>query len=246
MLPRRFASFQQPLIFGIRRCYTYPAMSTVWNATTYDTERRRLIPCFDEFYGSVSELAVRFCPDSPRILDLGAGTGILSAAIAERLPTAQLHLLDASSDMLRQASKRLSGRPFQMSVQPLDLELPPGPFHGVVSALAIHHLNDADKRTLYSRILSALAPGGIFINAEQVSGSSPRLQSLFESVHLDRARTLGSSDAEIAGAIQRMRYDQCATAGDQIHWLDELGFEDADCFYRSFRFAVFGGWRPAP
>jgi tRNA (cmo5U34)-methyltransferase len=221
-------------------------MSTVWNAPTYDTERRRLIPCFDEFYGPVSELTARYCPDSPRILDLGAGTGILSAAILAHVPTAQLHLLDSSSDMLQQASRRLSGRQFQMSIQPLDADLPSGPFHAIVSALAIHHLNDADKRTLYSRILSALAPNGIFINAEQVSGSSPRLQSLFESVHLDRARALGSSDVEIAGAIQRMSYDQCATAGDQIHWLDELGFEDAECFYRSFRFAVFGGWRPAP
>ncbi len=88
--------------------------------------------------------------------------------------------------------------------------------------------------------------GGIFINAEQVSGSSRRLQNFFQSVHLDLARALGSSDAEIAGAIQRISYDECATADDQIQCLEKLGFEDADCFYRSFRFAVFGGWRPCP
>ncbi len=212
-------------------------MSNIWNASTYDTERRRLIHCFDEFYGTVGELVARYCPDSPRVLDLGAGTGILSAA--------GLHLLDASADMLEQAAKRLAGLQPRMLVQPLEADLPPGPFDAVVSALAIHHLDDAGKRGLYSRILSALAPGGIFLNAEQVSGGSPRLQNLFESVHIDRARALGSSDAEIAGAVQRMSYDQCATAGDQVHWLQELGFEDADCFFRSFRFAVFGGWKPA-
>lgn len=221
-------------------------MSTIWNASTYDTERRRLIHCFDEFYGTVGELVARFCPASPRILDLGAGTGILSAAIADRAPTAQLHLLDASSEMLQQAANRLSGRQSRMFIQPLDADLPPGPFDAIVSALAIHHLNDADKRGLFSRILSALAPGGIFLNAEQVSGSSPRLQSLFESVHLDRARALGSSEPEIAGAIQRMSYDQCATVADQVAWLTELGFDDAECFFRSFRFAVFGAWRPVP
>ncbi len=220
-------------------------MSNIWNASTYDTERRRLIHCFDEFYGTVGELVARYCPDSPRVLDLGAGTGILSAAVAERTPTARLHLLDASADMLEQAAKRLAGLQPRMLVQPLEADLPPGPFDAVVSALAIHHLDDAGKRGLYSRILSALAPGGIFLNAEQVSGGSPRLQNLFESVHIDRARALGSSDAEIAGAVQRMSYDQCATAGDQVHWLQELGFEDADCFFRSFRFAVFGGWKPA-
>src|SRR6187200_1215812 len=99
-------------------------MSTVWNASTYDTERRRLIPCFDEFYGTVSELIVRFCPEAPRILDLGAGTGILSAAIADRVPAARLHLLDASAEMLHEAARRLSGRQFEVSVQPLDADLP--------------------------------------------------------------------------------------------------------------------------
>ena len=221
-------------------------MSTIWNASTYDTERRRLIHCFDEFYGTVGELVSRFCPESPRILDLGAGTGILSAAIIDRAPTAHLHLLDASPDMLQQASNRLSGHQPQMFTQSLDADLPPGPFDAIVSALAIHHLNDADKRKLFSRILSALAPGGIFLNAEQVSGSSPRLQRLFESVHLDRARALGSSESEITGAIQRMTYDQCSTVADQVDWLTELGFDDAECFFRSFRFAVYGAWRPTP
>ena len=219
-------------------------MNTVWNASTYDIERRRLIPCFDEFYGTVSELIVRSSPDSPRILDLGAGTGILSAAIIDRVPTARLHLLDASSDMLQQASKRLSGRQFQLTVQRLDSELPAGPYEAIVSALAIHHLDDDAKRRLYSRIFTALTPGGVFINAEQISASSSRLQTLFEAIHLDRARALGSSEPEIAGAVHRMSYDQCSTADDQIRWLKEVGFEDVDCFYRSFRFAVFGGWRP--
>ena len=221
-------------------------MSTIWNAAIYDTERRRLIHCFDEFYGTVGELVARFCPESPRILDLGAGTGILSAAIVDRAPTACLHLLDASPEMLQQAANRLSGHQPQMFIQPLDADLPSGPFDAIVSALAIHHLNDAAKRGLFSRILSALAPGGIFLNAEQVSGSSPRLQSLFESVHLDRARVLGSSEAEIAGVVQRMSYDLCATAAEQVAWLTELGFDDAECFFRSFRFAVFGAWRPTP
>lgn len=220
-------------------------MSTIWNALTYDAERRRLIHCFDEFYGTVGELIARFCPDSPCILDLGAGTGILSAAIIDRAPTTQLRLLDASPEMLQQAANRLVEQQPQMFVQPLDADLPPGSFDAIVSALAIHHLNDTEKRALYSRIFSSLAPGGIFINAEQVSGRSARLQDLFEAVHLDRARALGSSEQEIAGAIQRMSYDQCATVTDQVAWLTEIGFEDAECFFRSFRFAVFGAWKPS-
>ena len=219
-------------------------MSTVWDAGTYDSERRRLVPCFDDFYGTAVELVARCCPSSPRILDLGAGTGILSSAIFDRVPAGRLVLLDASADMLQSAIARLGRWRPEVVIQPLTAELPCGPFDAVVSALAIHHLSDGDKRHLYARILDVLAPGGIFINAEQVIGNSARLQTLFERVHLDRARSLGSSDTEIAGAIERMSYDRCATVGDQLAWLNQAGYTDVECFFRSFRFAVFGGWRP--
>ena len=176
-------------------------MKSVWNASTYDSERRRLVPCFDDFYGTVAELVVRCCPQSPRILDLGAGTGLLTAAIVDRVPAAQIHLLDASAEMLARAETRLADRHPQVHVQSLSADLPGGPFDAVVSALAIHHLDDAGKRDLYARILKALAPGGLFINAEQVSGRSGRVQALLEDTHLDGARALGSSESEIARAV---------------------------------------------
>jgi tRNA (cmo5U34)-methyltransferase len=219
-------------------------MSTVWNAVTYDSERRRLVPCFDEFYGAAAELVARCHPSAPRILDLGAGTGILSGAIVDRVAPGRLTLLDASADMLQRAATRLARCHPEILVQPLTAELPSGPYEAVVSALAIHHLSDADKRALYARILNVLSPGGIFINAEQVAGKSSRLQKLFETTHLDAARRLGSSDAEIEGAKERMSHDKCATVADQIAWLEQAGYEDSECFFRSFRFAVFGGWRP--
>jgi tRNA (cmo5U34)-methyltransferase len=220
-------------------------MSKVWDATTYDSERRRLVPCFDEFYGCAAELVARSCPPNPRILDLGAGTGILSATIVDRIPAAGLTLLDASAEMLDRAASRLAAWQPEIIVQSLTKPLPPGPFDAVVSALAIHHLSDQEKQDLYARALAILAPGGLFINAEQVSGSSSRLQKLFEATHLDSARHLGSSEAEIHGAIKRMSFDRCSTVAEQIAWLVQVGYEDVECFYRSFRFAVFGGWRPA-
>src|SRR4051812_26375551 len=114
-------------------------MNTVWNAATYDSERRRLVPCFDDFYGSAAEVVTRCCPSSPRILDLGAGTGILSSAIADRIQAGRMVLLDASADMLQRATARLARWQPEIVVQPLTAQLPSGPFDAVVSALAIHH-----------------------------------------------------------------------------------------------------------
>src|SRR5207237_742954 len=99
-----------------------------------------LIPCFDEFYGTVVELVARFCPASPRILDLGAGTGILSSVVVQRIENAKLCLLDASAEMLQRAATRLAPWRPEILVQPLTTNLPAGPFDAVISALAIHHL----------------------------------------------------------------------------------------------------------
>lgn len=219
-------------------------MSTIWDPHTYNAERRRLVPCFDEFYGTVVELVERFCPMPPRVLDLGAGTGILSSAIAEHLQNARLCLVDVSAEMLARASTSLAAFGPEVIIQPLTAALPKGPFDAVVSALAIHHLGDEEKRGLYAGILQVLRPGGIFINAEQVAGSSHRLQELFEQTHLARARNLGSSAQEIQGALERMRHDRCSSLAEQLDWLAHAGFEDVECFLRWFRFAVFGGWRP--
>ena len=44
----------------------------------YDEQRKKFIPCFDDFYGvSVSVASVD--TENPNILDIGAGTGLLSA-----------------------------------------------------------------------------------------------------------------------------------------------------------------------
>ena len=145
-MPRDCGSVQHQASLGWGRCIeTFDAfsrlfMSTVWDAHTYDSERRRLVPCFDDFYGTVAEMVARFCPLPPRILDLGAGTGILSSVIVERVAVAELSLLDASADMLQRAATRLAQRRLEVLVQPLTEELPRGPFDAVVSALAIHHL----------------------------------------------------------------------------------------------------------
>jgi tRNA (cmo5U34)-methyltransferase len=220
-------------------------MSAIWDASTYDEERRRLIPCFDAFYDTAAEMVARACSDreSPRFLDLGAGTGLLSCAILARLPRARAVLLDASSRMLDQARSRLSRFDTTFLVQAMTDALPEGPFDAVVSSLAIHHLDDDAKRSLYARARDVLAPGGLFVNAEQVSGGTPRLDALFLSMHLDVARDLGSSLVEIARAVDRMRHDRCATTDEQVRWIKEIGFTDPTCFFQWYGFAVFGGWR---
>ena len=220
-------------------------MSKIWNAAEYDVSRRRLIPCYDLFYGTAVELASRTVKDKdPSILDIGAGTGLLSEHVLQKFPTANLALLDESAEMLAKAQIRLEQYKPKVFVQAMTSALPSEKFHAVISSLAIHHLSDKDKKGLFKRVFDILEPGGIFINAEQILGETPWQQSLFEETHLDGARALGSSEEEIQAAVERMSYDKCSPLQEQILWLKEIGFENAASFFHSFRFAVYAGWKP--
>jgi tRNA (cmo5U34)-methyltransferase len=218
----------------------------IWDARTFDEERQRLVPLLDVYYGIVAALVGETCGATPRVLDLGAGTGLLSAAIVRTLPGARLHLLDSSPEMLDRARARFDGRAdVAFTEQEMTAPLPPGQFDAVVSALAIHHLEHGAKRDLFARIRAVLAPGGVFANAEQVLGPSAWHEARYDDAWARAAHAAGSSAAEIDAARSRMVHDRCATAEDQLRWLVEAGFERADCWFKLYRFAVLAGWRPA-
>ena len=156
-------------------------------------------------------------------------------------PDAELTLLDGSTRMLEQARETLGSDRTAFVERDLNDPLPPGPWDAVVSALAIHHLTDEEKRTLFRRVHEALAPGGVFVNAEQVIGRSPCLTEFYERWHEARARQAGSDDAEWAGALERMAHDRCATVEDQLRWLRAAGFAETDCLFKEYGFAVLVG-----
>ena len=208
----------------------------IWDPAVYDAPRRRLVPDFDRFYGTAAELVA----GARRVLDLGAGTGLLSAAVRDVTPDVELTLLDGSSDMLAIARQRLGDDVVIVEADLAD-PLPPGPFDAVVSALAIHHLDDDAKRDLFRRIKAVLVPGGTFVNAEQVAGPTPWHEAQYAAAHERDARRLGTDDAEWEAALGRMAHDRCAPVEDQVAWLVEAGFDRVDVPFKAYRFAVYYG-----
>jgi tRNA (cmo5U34)-methyltransferase len=215
------------------------------DAVSYDATRRGLIPCFDSFYGAALDLIAdwRGADSTPlRVLDLGAGTGLFGYLVATRHRQARLHLVDASEGMLEEARQRFAGSEgVSYAVGDMATADFGGPWDLVISALAIHHLTDSDKQALFRRIRTALRPGGLFVNAEQVLGPTPEAEARYARLWLAQVRTHGVPEAEIAKAQERMLHDRCATVEDQLRWLREAGFAEVDCSFKEWRFAVLSG-----
>jgi tRNA (cmo5U34)-methyltransferase len=114
----------------------------------------------------------------------------------------------------------------------------------IVSALSIHHLEHDAKKALFAKIFAALRPGGVFVNAEQVAGPTPKLDALYKALWLQQVREAGATPDQIADSLFRQQDDHCASVEDQLHWMREAGFADADCWFKDNRFAVLAGTRP--
>jgi len=206
------------------------------------------------------------CPSIQRVADLGCGDGILTQAILERYPAVTVVAIDFSAPMLEQAKTRL--KPFAQHSDYLsarvqfvqaDLYSPEwqhdlGPFDAIVSGYCIHHLPDNRKQALYQEIYRLLAPGGWFLNIEHVASVSPLGEELFEAAMVDRLCQL-QKDQEHSASRQAIadqfhnradkQTNRLALVEDQCRWLQTIGFEEVDCYFKFLELAVFGGRKAA-
>jgi ubiquinone/menaquinone biosynthesis C-methylase UbiE len=217
-------------------------------AGIYDRTRRLLIPCFDAFYGAVPALIERAPDDELTVLDLGAGTGLMSQQLAHAFPRARFLLVDVAEQMLEVARQRFADEPegrFRFAIGDLaSFALPPRQ-DVVLSALAIHHLDHAAKRDLFARVHAALVPGGVFVNAEQVLAPTAEAEHANHHCWLAEVQSAGIAQSDLAAALERMKADRLATLDEQLGWLRDAGFVDVRCAFQAGRFAVYSGRRAA-
>jgi tRNA (cmo5U34)-methyltransferase len=131
----------------------------------YDQAVRSFIGGYDEMLDRAAA-AVGEAQGSDRIIDLGAGTGVI--------PGSRVELWDVDPAMMAKAAERLARfgdravfvqRSFFDQIQPAD---------AVMASLALHHVRDLDqKRGLYRAIAAALRPGGVFVNADITIPADP-------------------------------------------------------------------------
>ena len=104
------------------------------DAGAYDVEIRRFIPYYDDMLATGVELLAALAPPDAHVLDLGGGTGALSAAVLAGLPEAPRHAPRRRPSMLREA--RL-GSPFGDRIDVSRGQLPrPAPRRGRRGGLA--------------------------------------------------------------------------------------------------------------
>jgi tRNA (cmo5U34)-methyltransferase len=200
----------------------------------------RCVPRYREMLWAILHyLPAGWKPD--RILELGCGSGNLSELLCREFPDASLHLVDFSQKLLVQCKKRLAGYR-QVDYQEEDfrrLDFPKESFDLIVSSISIHHLTDAEKSRLFTRLFDWLGNDGVVSYSDQFRGVTDDLYARQMRDWQERARELGASPEEWDAWMEHQRaHDHHATLIAQIEWLQAAGFTSIECPWRYILWTV--------
>jgi len=127
-----------------------------WNAAMPEVYDECLGPAlFAPFAEHTAAAAARLAPD--RVLEIAAGTGILTAELARALPAAEITATDLNSAMVARGAERVPG-PAWVQADAQHLELPAGRFDLVACQFGAMFF--PDKPAAFAEMARVLRPGG--------------------------------------------------------------------------------------
>jgi tRNA (cmo5U34)-methyltransferase len=192
------------------------------------------------------------------VLELCCGEGLLAEAILERFPICQVTGLDGSTTMLEHAQSRLARFAERFRLGPFDLfakdwRKPDASLQAIVSSLAIHHLDGAQKQALFRDLYAMLAPGGVLVIADIIQPASALGNLLaaeaWEASVRQQNLELDGNTAKFERLQQTewniFRYpdpmDKPSPIFDQLGWLEAACFKQVDVYWLKAGHAIYGG-----
>ncbi|MCB9202967.1 MAG: class I SAM-dependent methyltransferase [Flavobacteriales bacterium] len=213
---------------------------------------RAAIPLANTHLDFIRRLINEFSPNPKNILDLGCGDGVLGNYIQSLFPDCHIVYQDFSETMMKNAKKKTNGKgTYILSdysntnwLKDLDEN---NNFDLIITGFSIHHQEDERKKTLYKELYNLLNTKGLFLNLEHVASKTERGEKLFwnyfkESIIEYHKPTM--TKEEVEEKYFNAKDSQANILSDvflQMKWLEDIGFREVDCYFKTFELALFGG-----
>lgn len=199
---------------------------------------------YDRYMGRYSgELAPRLIAFAGirrglRVLDVGCGSGVLTAALAELLGASNVAAADPSETLLAACAERVPGAAVRLA--PAErLPWPADSFEAVLSQLVLNFVRDADVAV--AEMCRVVAVGGTVASCTWDYGGGMRMLRTFweTAIEVDpQAPTEHvmryATQEELAALWERQGLDDLETAPLDV----EVGYQDFDDFWQPFLLGV--------
>jgi len=204
------------------------------DADAYDVAIRRFIPHYDDMLATGVELLAALAPPTAHVLDLGGGTGALSAAVLGGMPEARVTILDVDGAMLGEARRRLARFGGRVEFREASFLDPLPAADAVMASLALHHVHDLGAKTdLYRAIHGALSAGGVFVNLDAAVTEGPRLSALTFQRWAAGMAEHGIAEPEASGHFAAWAdEDRYFPLDEELAALRRAGFAEVECSWR--------------
>ena len=239
-------------------------MSYRWNisafAAGYDVAAALIHPHYTKVQDQLLEMLASRLEQGGWVADLGGGSGRLGEKILERFPLAKMIVVDQSEPFLAIAERRMTrfqgrGRCVQARLQDDWRTAFPEPPIALVSTSAIHHLEPAEKQSVYQRCFDALAPGGMLLNGDEVRPEddtayrnlverwAAHMNRLIEDRRIPEAmndvlRQWITRNVERFGEPRKSGDDCHETLATQLDYLRQCGFQEVGCPWQQELWAI--------
>ncbi|MGQ0633477.1 MAG: class I SAM-dependent methyltransferase [Planctomycetaceae bacterium] len=238
-----------------------------WNqmelAAEFDASAQHVHPRYLEIQDAIVDLLPFDVGDRFLLVDLGGGSGRLVEKILKRFTQARAVVVDQSAAFLELARQRLAPSRARAHCLLSRLQddwrskLPEKP-RAIVSMSAIHHLEPAEKRSIYRTCCEALEPQGLLLNGDEVRPESDEeyLALCRQWVaHKNQMIAAGVIPTQMVAALHQWeernvtRFGEPRKSGDDCHetvaaqlgYYRAAGFRQADVPWQQEMWAVLRG-----
>ena len=198
-------------------------------------------------------------PYLQQVVELGCGEGLLSEKVLNQFPEAKVTGMDLSPLMLEKTRVRLSAFGSRFATVAFDLGAMQwrsqlGKVSAFISSLAIHHLDDGQKKSLYQDLFDHLIDNGMVVIADivrplsnighEIAGDlwdryvKQKSESLHQQAAYKTFKGEGWNHFQNPGLDP---IDKPSSLLDQLLWLLEAGFKEVDVYWMYAGHAIFAG-----
>ncbi len=201
----------------------------------YDKGIAATLPYYGEYFKQIADIVTIVFQTPVTWLDIGCGTGKMADIAIGNPRVKNMVCCDKSPQMLRMAKERICSSRVEFLEIPIQGLLYNSKFDVVTAILLNHYLTYEDRIISVKNCYNALKKNGLLFTVENFASDHDVIKKLYLERWKAYQYNNGKDEKECEKHIQRYNTEYFPiTITEQIHLLQECGFENVEVFWCSY------------